>query len=426
MDKKKTLLSIGLLAGCTLSWNLATGQTGSGVQSPGWHFTPPIPLFAGGLFKQPPGQPFLAVGPRGHVFVACWDSDPATNLYDVYVRVREPHGSFGDARKVSKEGWGGTDDRSPRAAVSPSGVVVIAWKGTNGGSPGVKLSMSSDDGKTFSKGVVVSGSQVVLNLDIAFDPWEALHVNFSAENAKGRRDLFYTRSLGARAGGGGGAPLTSIDPAEFTPIENLTRDPERQFNAYVAADGIGNVYVPINSYTDTTPVVGELLIRNQRWSIRHRLGEFHYMGPASTSPSGLAVVPFTVTEYDPTGINTYLMRVIGGRSFLPVVRVPLLFYGGVNDGEGITVKDDGTIVAVLQTFDEDYDTFVEILMSKDFGESWLEPFLIRSWFAGPDGYRAVGTSADLDSNDTIHIAWLGWFVEGSRGDHVLYMTARYE
>ena len=361
------------------------------------------------------------------MYVATFDTDPATDLYDVFVRVREPHGVWSDPRRVSKERRGGTDVRAPRMAVSPSGVVAIGWVGPNGGSSGVRVSISTDDGKSFSKSVVVSGSHMVLDLDIDLDPLEALHVNFSAVNSKGRRDLFYTRTVGGQAGGGGGRPLTSVDPAQFTPIENLTRDPERQFDAYVAADGLGNVYVPLNSYTETTPTVGEVLIWNRTWSIRHTLAEFHYMAPAAVSPSGLAVVPFGVVEYNPPDVERYLMRVIGGRSFLPVIRLPMRSVsGGATEGEAITVKDDGTIVAVLQGVDEDHDTFVEILMSEDFGDTWLESFLIRSWYAGPDGYRAVGPSADLDSGGTIHIAWLGYFVEGKRGDHVLYMTARYE
>jgi len=106
------------------------------------------------------GAPLLGVDARGHEYLASLAASPCGDVYTPYLVVASRAGSTGTWStpvRVAQHAWKYGFDDAPSLAVSPSGVLHVAWtRGLRQTAAAVVASSSTDGGRHWSQPVVVA------------------------------------------------------------------------------------------------------------------------------------------------------------------------------------------------------------------------------------------------------------------------------
>ena len=204
------------------------------------------------------GNPSLAVGPDGIVGVA-WNENRRKND-DVYFTLSHDNGTTFSKNRKANDDEGNAVQSHPTIAISPDGLVVIAWQDFRNGNSDIYMMRSEDGGKTFSPNqklnddsgtspqvspsVAITGKTVFIawadyrNSDMSLSPpdsakaepawWESVR--------KGNADIYFTVS---RDGG-----------IHFSSAVKINDDDGMNAQAFpsTAVDGQGRLFVAWEDY----------------------------------------------------------------------------------------------------------------------------------------------------------------------------------
>ncbi|MFO0983986.1 MAG: hypothetical protein U1E76_20080 [Planctomycetota bacterium] len=359
--------------------------------SKSWHFTPPFSLFApvpwsGGPLR-PPERSIVESGPDGHVYAASWVAEPVGGTYDIYVRAKEPNGPWGPPVKVSNERWWLVFGGEVRLAVAGNNTLVVAWAG----SAGAAIAWSTDFGRTFRGPVDVSQGIPGLDIGVAFDGSNRLHVLWSGVDAQGVREMFYTYSLGSAAGSLGG-----IDPGRFAPMWQLTNDAGLQDQPSIAADRSGHVYMSWLTSIPSGAYLSEGLIVRPGRDLRFRTAVLEGEMQVNTSPGGYAAFLYS-RQGAHLRVAPYLILALGSEFVLERPVPTHAYQAGGGAPRSIEVCDDGTIAVALGCSDKvGANLFTELTLSRDHGRTFTDPVQVPAFQNDLGHWETVRPSLTVD------------------------------
>jgi len=387
--------------------------------SPHWQLSPHQSIFSpvyhgSSLFT--PGPSVIESAPGGHVYVAAWAPDPSTGRFDIFVRRRDPDGSWRSGVKVSHEARTAVFGSQPRLAVSHDGTVVVGWPAGEG-----MLAWSTDLGVSFNGPVSVTRGVPGLDIDVVVDSRDTLHVIWKGVDALGTWDVYYTHSVGSFSG-----RLSDIDPGRFAPLLNLTTDRENHAELSLAADDAGRVHIAFSSALPSEPVRCEWIMLHDDHLDRYRLPEQTAAGQVDVTPLGFAAFVFSKRDENTFDLRPHLIRFLPGSSLFTDNAIPsrgTMTVAGY--ARSTAVQDDGTVAIAFNTCDQDcLNLFNELVVSRDFGLTFSLP-LIVTIYRNSQGYLEGHPPAlTLDESGTIHMTYEGPYLDGSP-NHVIYLQARY-
>jgi hypothetical protein len=149
------------------------------------------------------------------------------------------------------------------------------------------------------------------------------------------------------------------------------------------------------------------------------------------SPNGLAA--FWFSRYYPYEVaaRPFLIRSFSGKVFAPERRIPSLADAAPDSARSIAVLDDATVAVALSSGSPDayQDHFVQLTISRDFGQTFSVPINIVVYHRTTGALDAVRPSLTLDPQGTVHVVYEGPFGDATGGidlREIVYLSARYE
>ncbi|MFO0981076.1 MAG: hypothetical protein U1E76_04880 [Planctomycetota bacterium] len=333
------------------------------------------------------------------------------------MRTKDPNGPWGPPVKVSNERWWLVFGGEVRLAVAENNTLVVAWAG----SAGASIAWSTDFGRTFQGPVDVSQGISGLDIGVAFDGMNRLHVLWSGVDAQGVREMFYTHSLGSVSGS-----MSGIEPEDFAPMRQLTSDAGLQDEPFLAADRSGRVSMSWLTSIPSGSYLSEGMIVGFGQDLRFRTDPLEGGMQVNTSPGGYAAFLYSRLEAHHRATPHLILAL--GNEFALERPVPTHAYAaGGGAPRSIEVCDDGTIAVALGCSDKvQANLFIELTLSTDFGRTFTEPVQVPALQNDLGHWETVRPSLTVDAWGTIHLTQEGPYSGPLRGNHVIYMQARYE
>ena len=402
---------------------LATSARGQAESSPKkhWYVTPPVPVFAPTAdYLTVPRYPEIAVAPDGWVYVAAWAGVVGDQFLDIHVRARDPSGQWQPPKRVSHESrW--LTGYPPKIATTRDGLVLVAWPGFKGGGVRAVMRVSDDHARSFAKLFDAGEGVSVLDLDLAVDDRDVVHLAYTALGVGGNLDIFYRHTVDARGSGGGGS-RADLDASDLSPPENLTSDRQDNGAVQVSASGGATCFAfASQDAKKSKPSFSELMLRSARSGSDRIQLQGSGLQVSIFEDGTLACLFIRAVEAEakqflvPGRLDSLLMeRQVPSSSTVDAMHL---------DGNALHVGHNGRVVVAAWCFDA--GDYVELKVSDDLGQTFGDILDLSAW-AGMYGPLQHSPSIAVEDNGTIHLAFVGVFVDEYDGDFILYTQARYE
>ncbi|MFO0982607.1 MAG: hypothetical protein U1E76_12885 [Planctomycetota bacterium] len=374
-----------------------------------WEVSAPVSLFAtlGGVH---PRYPTIESASDDYVYALAWAPDPAINEARLYLRTRMPSGVWLPAVKVSDDASGWTT-QARLAVTRDGGVLLAAWPAAGD----VHLALSRDHGQTFSAPVAVDGP-VGLQVDVAIDREDGVHLAWRAQDATGVWDVYYAHSL---------VPARRGLPLAFSHWQNLTNDPVLQDAPSIAVDDAGNVFVAFVSAPGPS-YESELIELTRGRTQRRRLQQLD--GDLQVSTGGLNMVApfFRLNSADQSAIPYALVRCAEPFDFWGM-EIPTSGWRTIPGKARSSRIDETGMITVLSEAVGLYGLSVDIELTRSFdcGRTFTLPIAVTYWTNPPKGHWGTNPALAVDRHGTAHMLWDGPYQDAFDGFDIIYVGARY-